>query len=155
MYYQSLKSEVKDELYQLNRNTISFINYTQEAIKINNRQYKQKQEKKAEKSGITPKFHPQANQSKKQEHIASSNNGRPGKMDLNSINYKGIKKHAYPKKPKGKFEGTCNYCGKIGHKEKDCYTKKNKEGRTTPKRPATPDKAQINTIRENTHANLS
>jgi len=27
----------------------------------------------------------------------------------------------------GKYKGTCTFCGKIGHKATDCYTRKNKE----------------------------
>jgi len=27
----------------------------------------------------------------------------------------------------GKYKGTCTFCGMIGHKATDCYTRKNKE----------------------------
>jgi Retrotransposon gag protein len=153
-YYNMCKPEVKDELYKLDRDEISFAKFHEEAVKIDNRQHSRRKEKRAEKSGHAPKFHPKynANQGKKREHIASSNDGRPGKMDLDSINYKNKNFKGNRNK---KFTGNCHYCGKANHKEKDCYTKKNKEGRATPEKSSQPEKAQVNTIRENTHANLS
>ncbi|KKO96497.1 hypothetical protein THAR02_11402 [Trichoderma harzianum] len=98
-----------------------------------------------------------ANQGKKrEEYIAKDNGTKPGRMDIDAINHK-------------KFQGTCNACGKKGHKEADCrskitcgfcskkghdeahcYTKKNKKNAETIK-----DKAQIDAITEIPHDHLS
>ncbi|PON20039.1 hypothetical protein TGAM01_v211099 [Trichoderma gamsii] len=58
MYYYSLKPEVKDEIYKTDQQAVSFTNLTQEAIKIDNRQWERKQERKAEKTGNPVKHHP-------------------------------------------------------------------------------------------------
>ncbi|MGZ4850584.1 MAG: retropepsin-like aspartic protease [Candidatus Bathyarchaeia archaeon] len=156
-YYMSVKPEVKDELFRLDRDEMSFAKFTEEAIKIDNRQYERKQERKMEKSGSQPRFQPQANQKKRRdEYIAKDNGTKPGRMDIDAINRK-------------KFPGTCNACGKKGHKEADCrskitcgfcgkkghdeahcYTKKNKKNFETTK-----DKVQINAITEIPHDHLS
>jgi Retrotransposon gag protein len=114
VYYYSLKSEVKDELYKVDRSKETFSQFTQKAIDIDNRQWERKQERKQEKSG-TPHRHIPNQGKKRQEYVASSNDGKPGRMDLDTINSK-------------KFLGTCNFCGKKGHKENDCYKKKPQEG---------------------------
>lgn len=154
VYYNSVKSEVKDELFKENRSKIGFTEYTQKAIDIDNRNYERSQERKMDKHGYIPKT--QANQGKKREdHVASSNDGRPGRMDIDTINSR-------------KFKGTCNFCGKTGHKEIDCrskqtcnfcgkkghqeancYTKKNG---TTQK---TTEKARVDAITEIPHESLS
>ncbi len=35
---------------------------------------------------------------------------------------------------KKKFKGTCNWCGKVGHKEKQCFVKKRGEPRAVPEK---------------------
>jgi hypothetical protein len=110
-YYMSVRPEVKDELFKLDRDGMSFASFTEEAIKIDNRQYERKQERKAEKSGNHPRYQTQANQGKKRDdYVAKDNGTRPGRMDIDAINHK-------------KFKGTCNSCGKPGHKEADCRSK--------------------------------
>jgi hypothetical protein len=64
-YYISVKPEVKNKLFKLNKNKISFTKFIKKAIKINNRQFKHKQERKAKKNKTQPRFQPQANQGKK------------------------------------------------------------------------------------------
>lgn len=155
-YYMSVKPEVKDELFRLDRDEMSFAKFTEEAIKIDNRQYERKQERKMEKSGSQPRFQPQANQKKRRdEYIAKDNGTKPGRMDIDAINHK-------------KFPGTCNACGKKGHKEADCrskitcgfcgkkghdevhcYAKKNRNSGNNK------DMVQINAITEIPHDHLS
>lgn len=78
---------------------------------IDNRQWERKQERKTEKNGQPHKHQPQANQGKKRdEYVAKDNGTRPGRMDIDDITKK-------------KFIGTCNACGKKGHKEADCRSK--------------------------------
>ena len=38
---------------------------------------------------------------------------------------------AWQQRPKG-FKGTCNFCGKCGHKGVDCFKRKNNEGEAKP-----------------------
>ncbi|RFU82196.1 gag poly protein, partial [Trichoderma arundinaceum] len=95
VYYQSVKPEVKDELYKIKREDRSFIDYTQDAIDIDNRQWERKQERKTEKNGSNQNFQNSprqggnrntANQGRRRDdYVASSNDTRPGRMDLSSI----------------------------------------------------------------------
>jgi hypothetical protein len=153
----SVKPEVKDKLFRLNKDKISFTKFTEEAIKINNQQFKRKQERKAKKTGTLPKFHPQANQSKKQsDYIAKDNGTQPGRIDINTINHQKFPGtcNAYGKKGHKEADCrskmTCGFCGKKGHNEAHCYTKKNAKKSKPPK-----DKVQIDTITEVPHDHLS
>ncbi|PKK40770.1 hypothetical protein CI102_14811, partial [Trichoderma harzianum] len=81
--------EVKDELFKIDRKKTTFIDYTQKAIEIDNRNWERQKERKREKNGnfhnVQPKRN-QANQGKKRnEYVASSNDRRPGPMDLSTI----------------------------------------------------------------------
>jgi len=152
VFYNSVKPEVKDELFKENRSKIGFVEYTQKAIDIDNRNFERSQERKMEKHGYHPtsqKSNQQPNQGKKRDdYIAKDNGTRPGRMDIDTIH-------------SSKFKGTCNFCGKPGHKEADCrskqtcefcgkkghkeancYTKKNK------------DKTRVDAIAETPHNRL-
>lgn len=157
MYYYSLKPEVKDEIYKIDRQTVSFTDLTQEAIKIDNRQWERKQERKTEKSGHPHKHQPQANQGKKRDdYVAKDNGTRPGRMDIDAINHKRFSGTCNACGKKGHKEAdcrskiTCGFCGKKGHDEAHCYTKKNAKKSETTK-----DKVQIDAITEVPHNHLS
>lgn len=141
-YYRSLKSEVKNELSMKDRPE-TYAEYTQMAIKIDDRQYERRQEQKQErKEGHKNTY--TANHKAKREHVASSNDGRPGRMDLDTINTR-------------KFTGKCNHCGKTGHKEKDCWNKHGKPN--TPRKPTEKtketEKIRVDTIETVPHDLLS
>lgn len=157
MYYYSLKPEVKDEIYKVDRQKVTFNDFTQEAIKIDNRQWERNQERKAEKSGSPPKHQPQANQGKKRDdYVAKDNGTRPGRMDIDTMNNKKFKGTCnFCGKPSHKeadcrSKQTCGFCGKKGHQEANCYSKKN--GKSPG---ATKDKAQVDSITEVPHDHLS
>jgi hypothetical protein len=156
-YYFGLKSEVKDEFYKIPRDTTSFIDYTQAAIQIDNRQWERKQEKKAERNGNLSRYRPQANQGKKrEEYVARDNGTRPGKMDIDTINQKKFTGECRACGKKGHKEAdcrsklTCTYCKKAGHKEADCYSKKRNDKNTGPR-----EKVQVDSINETKHELLS
>ena len=119
-YYRSLKSKVKDELFKIDRKKTSFIDYTQTAIDIDNRIWEREQEKKEEKPGnFQPKRNPQyqANHGRKrQDYVASSNDGKPGPMEWTANTLKEARKNV-----------ECYNCGKKGHIKKYCRSPK-KEG---------------------------
>jgi hypothetical protein len=160
MYYHGLKPEVKDEIYKIDRQNISFTSFTQEAVKIDNRQWERKQEKKAERSGNPVRHHPQANQGKKRdEYIARDNGTRPGRMDIDTINQKKFTGECRACGKKGHKEAdcrsklTCGFCKKPGHKEADCYSKKKIEKEKM--NPGPRDKIQVDSISETKHELLS
>ncbi|RFU75078.1 hypothetical protein TARUN_7167, partial [Trichoderma arundinaceum] len=116
VYYQSLKPKVKDELYRVNRQKTSWTDYTQQAIDIDNRIWEREQERKHEKNGNQQNFHHSprngnrntANQGRRRDdYVASSNDTRPGRMDLSSI--------------------ICYNCKEPGHKSFKCPKKNNKD----------------------------
>jgi hypothetical protein len=159
VYYNSVKSEVKDELFKENRSKIGFIEYTQKAIDIDNRNFERTQERKFEKHGYgqNPKTITHANQGKKRDdYVAKDNGTRPGKMDIDDITKKKFTGTCNACGKKGHKEAycrskmTCGFCGKKGHDEAHCYTKKN-----TRKSETTKDKAQIDAITEVPHDHLS
>lgn len=159
LYYQGLKSDVKDDLAREDIPT-TFETLSQKATRIDNRQFERRLERQREKKGETKHFQKafnHANQGKKRDdYVAKDNGTRPGRMDIDAINHK-------------KFKGTCNSCGKPGHKEADCrskqtcgfcgkkghqetycYSKKN--GRNPE---AIKDKARVDAITEVPHKHLS
>jgi hypothetical protein len=113
LYYQGLKSDVKDDLAREDL-PATFEALSQKATRIDNRQFERRMERQREKKGDPRPYQKtlhHANQGKKrEEYIAKDNGTKPGRMDLDTINYK-------------KFTGTCRTCGKKGHKEADCRSK--------------------------------
>ncbi|PNP37335.1 hypothetical protein TGAMA5MH_10767 [Trichoderma gamsii] len=124
---------------------------------IDNRQWERKQERKTEKNGQPHKHQPQANQGKKRdEYVAKDNGTRPGRMDIDDITKKkfigtcnacGKKGH---KEADCRSKMTCDFCGKKGHKEAYCYSKKNGKNPE-----ATKDRARVDAIMEIPHDHLS
>ncbi|KAK1240148.1 hypothetical protein MKX08_007590 [Trichoderma sp. CBMAI-0020] len=92
---------------------------------------------------------------KQDDYITKDNGTRPGRIDINAINYRRFNGIYNACGKKGHKEAdccskmTCGFCGKKGHNETHCYTKKNAKPKT-PK-----DKAQIDTITEIPHNHLS
>jgi len=144
-YYQSLKPKVKDEMYRVKRKDVTFIDFTQQCIDADNRIWEREQEKKHEKTGRfhTPQYkHNNANQGRKRD-LASSNDGKPGPMDLDTINTR-------------KFTGKCNHCGKVGHKERNCWDKNGKPNNLREnKKTEKTEKVRIDTIDTVPHNLLS
>lgn len=140
-YYRMVRPKVKDELCKVDRKKTSFLDYTQQAIVMDNRIWERDQEKKEE--GKPGNFHAQrnnANQGKKRD-LASSNDGRPGPMDLSTI-----------KEQRKNVE--CFNCGKKGHIKKYCRAPKkqgNKEWTPVPE----PKDKKVNTINIVPHESLS
>ncbi|RYP68466.1 hypothetical protein DL770_008438 [Monosporascus sp. CRB-9-2] len=82
MFYKGLKEDVKDELIKENR-TMSFDKYIAEAVKIDNRQFERRQEKKGH---FIPKpGYLRANQGKKRDSLSTSYGTYPGPMELGTI----------------------------------------------------------------------
>jgi hypothetical protein len=145
LYYQGLKSEVKDELARDDL-PATFEALSKKASRIDDRQFERRKERQAEKGGNDKthrKLQYHANQSKKRD-MASYNDGKPGPMDLDTINTR-------------KFTGKCNHCGKTGHKEKDCWGKHGKPNnlRESTKKIEKTEKIRIDTIDTVPHNLLS
>ncbi|KAM4061589.1 retrotransposon gag protein domain-containing protein [Hirsutella rhossiliensis] len=108
-FYDGLKEEVKDELYKENRPD-NLSDYIAMAVRIDDRQYARRQEKKQGRGNWNPSygnnFNRRANYKKKRETpIAYAHTTNPGKMDLDATK---------------KGEGKCFNCGKVGHFSRNC-----------------------------------
>ena len=137
LYYQGLKSEVKDELARDDLPD-SFEALSKKATRIDDRLYERRKERGAEKHGNQKPF-PRgnfANQGKKRD-VATYNDGKPGPMDLDTIDRK---KH-------DRRSVECFNCGKKGHIKKFCHSppKKDNNKRWSPV-PEPQDKKSMNTI---------
>jgi hypothetical protein len=139
LYYQGLKPALKDELYRDDLPN-TFDKLSEKATRIDDRMFERNEEKKRENQSHK-EIHI-ANSGKKKEYIASSNDGRPGRMDISTVNTR-------------KFSGKCHNCGKIGHKEKDCYSKKDNRKPEFRKEQQLANKVHVNTVNPVPHAMLS
>ncbi|KAK1255575.1 hypothetical protein MKX08_009570 [Trichoderma sp. CBMAI-0020] len=76
---------------------------------------------------------------KQDDYIAKDNGTRLGRIDINAINHRRFNGTCNACGKKGHKEAdcrsrkTCEFCGKKGHNETHCYTKKNAKKPKTPK----------------------
>jgi len=109
-FYKGLREEVKDELSKNDR-TASLSEFVAQAIKIDNRLYERRMEKKKH-GGYTP-FGGRANTSRAR-YTSTSYGTHPGRMELDATR----------NEPKKKGSGVCYNCGKKGHFANKCRQKK-------------------------------
>jgi hypothetical protein len=147
LYYQGLKSEVKDELARDDLPD-TFVTLSEKATRIDDRLYERRLERQEEKQ-TNNKSHQKnfyqgnnANQGKKRD-LASSNDGKPGPMEWTANTLKEARKNV-----------ECYNCGEKGHIKKYCKKPK-KEGNNgftpvpEPKETKTANTMHnLNTIRE-------
>jgi hypothetical protein len=125
-FYDGLKPEIKEKVYQLNREAHDLSSFMEECVQADNLLWELKMDigKKTPfrgySQGYSQKYQP--NQGKKRyEEIASDNSGRPGRMDLSLMH----------KDQKGKRDFKCYNCGKPNHMARDCKSPK-KEWKPVP-----------------------
>lgn len=78
MFYRGLKDEVKDEVIRIER-PVSLSKYITEAVKIDNRQFERRMEKKGQ---YAPRQQNKSNQGKKRDNPPTSHGTAPGPMEL-------------------------------------------------------------------------
>ncbi|RFU73166.1 gag poly [Trichoderma arundinaceum] len=115
-FYDGLKREVKEKVYDIDRSKHDLISFMEKCVQADNLLYELRMNNK----NIEKKESYQPNQGKKrQEEIANDNSGRPGKMDLDSMDRR-------------KKDFKCFNCGKPNHMARNCRSPKkqqnNKEG---------------------------
>lgn len=139
-FYQGLREEVKDEIYKESRPD-TLAEYIGMAVRIDDRQYKRRQERKGGNKGWNNNFKRYPNQKKKRdEPIAYGHTLNPGRMELDAT-----------KPGNNKKNGKCYNCGKTGHFANKCRAPK-KEWK-----PAPEGKKQVNATdkQELEHKNLN
>lgn len=108
MFYRGLKDEVKDEVIRIER-PISLSKYITEAVKIDNRQFERRMEKKGQ---YAPRQQNKSNQGKKRGNPPTSYGTAPGPMEL------GGTRQGYNRNIK------CYNCNGRGHIARHCKKQK-------------------------------
>ena len=120
-FYKGLREDVKDELSKTER-TDNLSEFVTQAIKIDNRLYERRMEKK--KHGGFMAFGGRANTSRPR-HTSTAYGTHPGRMELDATRNESKKKGS----------GVCYNCGKKGHYANKCHQKK-KSWKPVPERNA-------------------
>lgn len=137
IYYDTLREEIKDEIYRLDERPETFQDMKARAIKIDNRLW----ERRMQKSGKIGAYRPDKQY---------NNRANSGKSRTDPYGLQPMELDAVQPKDEAKKKGSCFYCGKKGHFARDCRQKKenNKSDKRTKNGPRRQPEHQLRAVEE-------
>ncbi|KAJ3459939.1 hypothetical protein MRS44_016012 [Fusarium solani] len=129
-FYRGLKEDVKDELCKVDKAMMTLDNYMETAVKIDNRNFARRQEKKGNYGQPQYKAKNQSNHGQKREPD-TSHGTEPGPMNMGNV------QKGRERKPRDISRIKCYNCNKYGHYSSNCEQ---------PKKPRSQGKKQVNIV---------
>ncbi|KAJ3464714.1 hypothetical protein MRS44_009500 [Fusarium solani] len=129
-FYRGLKEDVKDELCKIDKAMMTLDNYMETAVKIDNRNFARRQEKKGNYNHLQDKAKNQSNQGQKRQPD-TSHGTEPGPMNMGNV------QKGRERKPRDISKIKCYNCDEYGHYSSNCERSK---------KPRNQGKKQVNIV---------
>lgn len=131
-FYRGLKEDVKDELCKIDKAMTTLDNYMETAVKIDNRNFARRQEKKGNYNYPQYKAKNQPNQGQKRQPD-TSHGTEPGPMNMANV------QKGRERKPRDISRIKCYNCNEYGHYSSNCER---------PKKPRNQGKKQVDIVQK-------